>query len=147
MRIYFYRYNSIYEPDCIEAFKKFGIDVFEENAEILNKSLSQEERIDLAAKRLLDAVDELKDLHTLITDSIIEDPPLSVRDGDFIKDGVNYLGHYDPSKGTVNMGLKASKTAYPKVFKVHDGYAYSVSYDSYRNQGVINRVRLDQPSR
>lgn len=67
--------------------------------------------------------------------------------GLFIKDGVNYLGHYDPSEGTVNMGVKASKTAYPKVFKVHDGYAYSVSYDSYRNQGVINRVRLDQPSR
>lgn len=64
--------------------------------------------------------------------------------GLFVKDGVNYLGLYDSSEGMVNMGKKASKTAYPKVFKVHDGYAYTVFYDRSRNQGVINRVKIDQ---
>lgn len=62
--------------------------------------------------------------------------------GLFIQDGVNYLGLYDLVKGTVGMGKKVSKVAYPKVFKVNGGYAYSVIYDRYRNQGVINRMRI-----
>jgi hypothetical protein len=62
--------------------------------------------------------------------------------GLFIQDGVNYLGLYNTSEGTVGMGQKASKVAYPKVFKVNDGYAYSVSYDKSRNQGVIGRVKI-----
>ncbi len=53
----------------------------------------------------------------------------------FIKDGVNYLGLYDSKNGTVGMGSKACKGAYPKVFKVNAGYAYSVFWDGYRNQG------------
>lgn len=63
--------------------------------------------------------------------------------GLFIQDGVNYLGLYDPVNGTVGMGQKASKVAYPKVFKVNDGYAFSVYYDSYRNQGVISRTKVN----
>jgi hypothetical protein len=63
--------------------------------------------------------------------------------GLFTKDGMNYLGLYDPKAGTVSMGQKASKKIYPKVFKVHDGYAYSVFFDSGSNRGVINRVRID----
>lgn len=68
--------------------------------------------------------------------------------GLFIKDGVNYLGLYHPNEGIVGMGSKASKGSYPRVFRVNDGYAYSVFYDSNRKQGVINRVRitLRQPS-
>lgn len=62
--------------------------------------------------------------------------------GLFIKDGVNYLGLYDSKNGTVGMGSKACKGAYPKVFKVNAGYAYSVFWDGYRNQGVIRRVRF-----
>ena len=64
--------------------------------------------------------------------------------GLFVKDGVNYLGFYDPTQGTVSMGQKACKVAYPKAFKVHGGYAYSAVYDSYRNQGVINRVKIKE---
>jgi hypothetical protein len=63
--------------------------------------------------------------------------------GLFIKDGVNYLGLYDATQGTVGMGQKACEVAYPKAFKVHGGYAYSAVYDSYRNQGVINRVKIE----
>lgn len=62
--------------------------------------------------------------------------------GLFIHDGVNYLGLYNTSDNNVGMGQKASKVAYPRVFKVHDGYAYSVFYDSYRNQGTISRVKV-----
>ena len=64
--------------------------------------------------------------------------------GLFAKDGVNYLGLYDPDKGTVSMDQKACEDIYPRVFKVHGGYAYSVSFDRERNQGVISRVKINE---
>lgn len=62
--------------------------------------------------------------------------------GLFIQNGINYLGCYDPAKGAVGMGQKASNNIYPRAFKVHNGYAYSVFYDRYRNQGTISRVKV-----
>ena len=63
--------------------------------------------------------------------------------GLFIKNGMNYLGLYDPTAGTVGMGQKASKKIFPRVFKVHGGNAYSVFYDSGSNRGVISRVKIE----
>lgn len=63
--------------------------------------------------------------------------------GLFVDDGMDYIGLYDPNAGTVDMGQKASKKNYPRVFKVHGGYAYSVYFDSGNNRGVINRVKLE----
>lgn len=40
MDILFYRYNSIYEPDCISVFKNFGINVVEETAEMHDKTMT-----------------------------------------------------------------------------------------------------------
>lgn len=62
--------------------------------------------------------------------------------GLFIDDGVYHLGLYNPRAGTVGMGQKASKKIYPRVFKVHGGYAYSVFFDSGSNRGVISRVKI-----
>ena len=64
--------------------------------------------------------------------------------GLFTKDGMNHLGLYDSKEGTVGMGQKASKKIYPKVFKVHGGYAYSVFFDSGTNQGVMDRMKIAQ---
>ena len=63
--------------------------------------------------------------------------------GLFVDDGVYHIGLYDPEAGTVGMGQKASKKIFPKVFKVHGGYAYSVFFDSWSNRGVINRVGIE----
>ncbi len=63
--------------------------------------------------------------------------------GLFVDDGVYHLGLYDPEVGTVGMGQKACKKVYPRVFKVHNGYAYSVFFDSGSYQGVINRVKIE----
>lgn len=63
--------------------------------------------------------------------------------GLFTNDGMNYLGLYDPKEGTVGMGQKASKKIYPRVFKVHNCYAYSVYFDAGSNRGVINRVKIE----
>lgn len=43
MEILFYRYNSICEPDVMEAFRSFGITVHTEEAEMYNKSISPKE--------------------------------------------------------------------------------------------------------
>lgn len=63
--------------------------------------------------------------------------------GLFIENGMNYVGLYDPEVGTVGMGQKASKKIYPRVFKVHGGYAYSVFFNSGSNRGVISRVKIE----
>ena len=63
--------------------------------------------------------------------------------GLFADDGVYHIGLYDPKEGTVGMGQKACKKIYPKVFKIHGGYAYSVYFDSGSNRGVINRVKIE----
>ncbi len=62
--------------------------------------------------------------------------------GLFVDDGKYHIGLYDPESGTIGMGQKASRKIYPRVFKVHDGYAYSVFFDSGKNQGVISRMKL-----
>ena len=63
--------------------------------------------------------------------------------GLFVDDGAYHIGLYDPKEGTVGMGQKACKKIYPKVFKIHGGYAYSVYFYSGSNRGVINRVKIE----
>ena len=63
--------------------------------------------------------------------------------GLFVEDGMNHIGLYDPEAGSVGMGQKASKKIYPRVFKVHGGYAYSVFFDSGSNRGVISRMKIE----
>lgn len=54
MKIFFYRYGSICEPDIIEAFKRLGLNVDEETAEIHNKSLTPSQCISLVSQRILE---------------------------------------------------------------------------------------------
>ena len=63
--------------------------------------------------------------------------------GLFVKDGMNHLGLYDPQAGTVGIGQKVSKKIFPRIFKVHSDYAYSVFFDSGSNRGVISRVKIE----
>lgn len=37
MKIFMYRYGSLCEPDVIDAFRRIGLEVDEETAEIYNK--------------------------------------------------------------------------------------------------------------
>ncbi|MDO5316775.1 MAG: carboxypeptidase-like regulatory domain-containing protein [bacterium] len=63
--------------------------------------------------------------------------------GLFVDNGMSYIGLYNPEAGTVSMGQKASKKIFPRVFKVHGGYAYSVFFDSGSNRGVISRMKTE----
>ena len=63
--------------------------------------------------------------------------------GLFVQNGIHYLGLYDPTTGTVGIGQQACREIYPRVFKVHGGYAYSVYFDKERLFGRINRMRIN----
>lgn len=54
MKIVFHRYGSIVEPDIIAAFKKFNIDVVEEDMEITNKSIDSDTRIKVLGEAILE---------------------------------------------------------------------------------------------
>ena len=62
--------------------------------------------------------------------------------GLFEKNGISHLGLYDPTTGTVGMGQQACRKSFPRAFKVHGGYAYSVYFDNARMLGKINRVKI-----
>lgn len=62
--------------------------------------------------------------------------------GFFVKNGMDYVGLYNPEKGSVGVIQKACPSIYPRVFKVHGGYAYSVYLDGDRSQGVLSRVKI-----
>ena len=45
MKVIFYRYGSVYEPDMLSAFKQAGLDVVEIDWEITDKDITDQERI------------------------------------------------------------------------------------------------------
>lgn len=53
MKIYIYRYGSLCEPDIIDAFKRIGLEIVEESAEIYNKSIIPSESAALASSVLI----------------------------------------------------------------------------------------------
>lgn len=54
MNIVIHRYNSICEPDYIDAFKKLGIDVIEDTEEMSRKDISAKERVSTIATMILE---------------------------------------------------------------------------------------------
>ena len=100
--------------------------------------------------RMRDELDELTDITQLISDSIAEDPPVSVREGEFIKagyneevdrlrraktDGKGWLAQLE-AKEREKTGIKNLKIRYNKVF----GYYLEVT-NSYRDLVPENYMR------
>lgn len=54
MKVLFYRYGSICEPDIIEAFEELGLQVIQFTEEITNKGLTAKECITIVSNYLLD---------------------------------------------------------------------------------------------
>lgn len=52
MKILFYRYNSICEPDIIDAFCSIGLEVIEETAEMKNKNLLPSEQVKIVSQAI-----------------------------------------------------------------------------------------------
>ena len=74
MKIYFYRYGSICEPDVIDSFKRLGLDVDEEIIEMLKdrKAIVLYNKTDLASAVSMEALKE-KINHPLIPISAKEE--------------------------------------------------------------------------
>ena len=53
MKIYFYRYNSICEPDVIDSFKRLGLQVDEETIEMYKKDLLPSECSKIVSPKLI----------------------------------------------------------------------------------------------
>lgn len=92
--------------------------------------------------QILDTLDTLEDLHTLIESAIVEEPPISVRDGGIIREGYNaqadelrkaksdgklWLAQLE-EREREKTGIKNLKVKYNKVF----GYYLEVT-NSYKN--------------
>ena len=101
-------------------------------------------------KELYEELDELKDVHRLIDESIVEEPPISVKEGGLIKLGYNdEIDEYktvttDGKKWIVELeakekeatGIKNLKVGYNKVF----GYYFEVT-KSYLSQVPDRYIR------
>ena len=101
-------------------------------------------------KELYEELDELKDVHKLIDESIVEEPPISVKEGGLIKLGYNdEIDEYktattDGKKWIVELeakekeatGIKNLKVGYNKVF----GYYFEVT-KSYLSQVPDRYIR------
>lgn len=54
MKLLFYRYGSICEPDIIQGFQELGHTVFQIAEEITNKSLAPQEAIKIVSQKLFE---------------------------------------------------------------------------------------------
>ncbi len=92
-------------------------------------------------KNYHDSLDELRDIFTLLDESISNEPPLTIKDGDIIKDGFNstidelreakrngksWISTLESSEREIT-GIKSLKVGYNKVF----GYYIEISKANY----------------
>lgn len=108
-------------------------------------------------------IDSLEDIYSLIDDSIIEEPPISIRDGGIIKegfnetidslrsaktDGKNWLAALE-EEDRGRTGIKNLRIKYNKVFgyyfEVTNSYKNLVPEDYIRKQTLANAERYTTP--
>lgn len=113
--------------------------------------------------RINEHIDSLEDIYSLINDSIIEEPPISIRDGGIIKegfnetidslrsaktDGKNWLAALE-EEDRERTGIKNLRIKYNKVFgyyfEVTNSYKNLVPEDYIRKQTLANAERYTTP--
>ncbi len=113
--------------------------------------------------KMNDHIDGLEDIYQLINDSIIEEPPISIRDGGIIRqgfnetidslrsaktDGKNWLAALE-EEDRERTGIKNLKIKYNKVFgyyfEVTNSYKNLVPEDYIRKQTLANAERYTTP--
>ena len=114
-------------------------------------------------QEILEELDPLEDLHTLVEESILEEPPISIRDGNMIRDGYNtdvdkyrtaktegktWLAQIE-TKERERTGIKNMKIKFNKVFgyylEVTNSYKDLVPDDYIRKQTLTNAERYITP--
>ncbi|MGN0346559.1 MAG: DNA mismatch repair protein MutS [Lachnospiraceae bacterium] len=114
-------------------------------------------------RSIYDNMDPLTDITTMISDAIVEEPPLSSREGGFIKDGFNadidllrkagtdgktWLANLE-SEDRERTGIKNLKIKYNKVFgyyfEVTNSFKELVPPDYIRKQTLVGAERYTTP--
>ena len=114
-------------------------------------------------RKIRDDMDDLTDIADLISRSIVEEPPISVREGGFIRDGFNpeidrlrdasrngktYLGDIEKSERE-KTGISKMKIRYNKVFgyylEIPNSYKDKVPDTYIRKQTLVNAERYITP--
>ncbi|MBS6395522.1 MAG: DNA mismatch repair protein MutS [Clostridiales bacterium] len=114
-------------------------------------------------QEILEELDPLEDLYSLVEQSIQEDPPISVRDGNMIRDGYNedvdrlrkaktegksWLADIE-ARERERTGIKTMRIKYNKVFgyylEVTNSYKDMVPEDYIRKQTLTNAERYITP--
>ena len=114
-------------------------------------------------QEILEELDPLEDLHRLVEESILEEPPISIRDGNMIRDGYNtdvdkyrtaktegktWLAEIE-TKERERTGIKNMKIKFNKVFgyylEVTNSYKDLVPDDYIRKQTLTNAERYITP--
>ena len=114
-------------------------------------------------QEILEELDPLEDLHALVEESILEEPPISIRDGNMIRDGYNtdvdkyrtaktegktWLAEIE-TKERERTGIKNMKIKFNKVFgyylEVTNSYKDLVPDDYIRKQTLTNAERYITP--
>ena len=54
MKIFFYKYGSICEPDISDSFRRLGFEFIDEDMEIYNKNLLPSQCVETVSKKLID---------------------------------------------------------------------------------------------
>ncbi|SHI30504.1 DNA mismatch repair protein MutS [Parasporobacterium paucivorans] len=112
---------------------------------------------------VVDKMDTLEDITSLIADAIIDDPPVSIKEGGFIREGYNEeidrlrLAKTEGKKWLAQLearerersGIKSLKVKYNKVFgyciEITNTYKDNVPQDYTRKQTLVNAERYITP--
>jgi len=114
-------------------------------------------------KNIYEDMDDLTDLHDLIADSIVDEPPIALKEGGIIRDGyddnIDHLKHAKTegkmwlaeleNEDRERTGIKNLKIKYNKVFgyyfEVTNSYKDLVPDDYMRKQTLANAERYTTP--
>lgn len=108
MKLFFYRYNSICEPDVIDTFKRLGLQVDEERIEIYKKDLLPSECANIVSPKLINGgytfvftinyfpwLSEICQVLNIVYISLIVDSPVLELYSESISNSVNRIFLFD----------------------------------------------------
>lgn len=174
MNILIYRYGSICEPDIIETFHKLGFQVDEETSLIKNKTLSDNDCIQIVSERILQNqyafvftinffpwLSHLCNLtHLPYLSLIVDSPVLELYDNAiknpcnriFMFDKASYLEFYDKNPNCIfHLPLAANVTRTNKLFnttasELKKKYEADISFigSTYQEKCAFNQIELPE---
>ena len=125
------------KPLKIEVFKQEGmIYFFDLNA---GKLLKYTKAMELLNEK---SITDIEKIGTYSLSTFVQDAKTKMIYAVFVKNGIYKLGCFDVANATVSSLIKANEEPYPSVFKIFNGYAYSVQYDLDLRISKINRKKI-----